>query len=150
MKRLASLVGVVAIGLLGVTGCATEVVGDPCAPGRPMNQPCSPGRDGGSAGCFLGTEIYIETQSLECRSRICLVYRYPEATDSNGAARPKHVYCTCRCGVPPSLAATTESSVLCTCPESFSCVSIAGEQYNEGVRGSYCVRTSTVQSAATP
>ena len=28
MKRLASLVGVVAIGLLGVTGCATEVVGD--------------------------------------------------------------------------------------------------------------------------
>lgn len=146
MKRLASLVGVVAIGLLGATGCATEVVGDPCAPGRPMNQPCSPGRDGGSAGCFLGTEIYIETQSLECRSRICLVYRYPEETDRTGAERPKHVYCTCRCGVPPSLAATTESSVLCTCPESFSCVSIAGEQYNEGVRGSYCVRTNTVQT----
>ncbi len=147
MKRLASLVGIVVIGLLGATGCATETVGDPCAPGRPGNQPCSPGRADGGAGCFLGTEIYIETQSLECRSRICLVYRYNESTDTNGAERPKHVYCTCRCGVPPSLASTTEASVLCQCPDTYSCISIAGEQYNEGVRGSYCVRTSTVPAA---
>lgn len=149
MKRLASLVGVVAIGLFGVAGCATEVVGDPCAPGRPGNQPCVRGSTDGGGGCFQGQEVYIETQSLECRSRICLVYKYDETTDPTGRARPEHVYCTCRCGVPPSLSATTQASVLCTCPDSYSCVSIAGEQYNPGVRGSYCVRTSTVMGGTT-
>ncbi len=138
MKRLASLVGVVAIGLLGVTGCATEVVGDPCAPGRPMNQPCSPGRDGGSAGCFLGTEIYIETQSLECRSRICLVYRYPEETDRTGAERPKHVYCTCRCDAPAD-----SNTPTCNCPSGFECETIL-EQGGSGIQGGYCVRVEDV------
>jgi hypothetical protein len=44
--------------------------------------------------------------------------------------------------VPPTLQATTDQSVLCTCPEGFTCTSIAGEQYNPGVQGSYCVRNA--------
>ncbi len=146
MKDFASWVGALALGVAGLVapGCGSQTVGDPCAPGRPGNAPCAPGRDGGTAGCFLGTEIYIETQALECRSRICLVYRYDESSDGTGAQRPKHVYCTCRCGLPPSLAGGTQAATLCTCPDTYSCVSIAGEQYNEGVQGSYCVVTSTV------
>lgn len=145
MKRLLSLFGWAALAILG---CGSETVGDPCAPQRPGGQPCVVSGGMGSAGCFSGSEIYIETQSLQCQSRICLVYQYAEASNvgseaQRAARRAEHVYCTCRCGVPPSLSGTSQD-VLCTCPENYSCVSIAGEQYNEGVRGSYCVRTSTV------
>lgn len=151
MKRLFSLIGCTALILVG---CGAETVGDPCAPQRPENQPCVISGASSSTGCFAGTEIYIETQSLQCQSRICLVYKYAEAANSGSEAqraarRAEHVYCTCRCGVPPSLSGTSQD-VLCTCPESFSCISIAGEQYNEGVRGSYCVRTSTVDRTTTP
>ncbi len=120
-------------------GCVDEGVGDPCAPQRPT--------DAGPPNYqnFLGSEIYIETQSLQCRSRICLVYRYSENTDSNRSERPKRVYCTCRCGVPESLRATTDPSVLCTCPDGYTCLTnLASEQYSEGVRGSYCVRSETI------
>ena len=146
MKTLYLLMGLAAMTAMG---CSDDDVGSPCAPSRPQGQRCDVNSgDGGTAGCFQGSEVYIETQSLQCRSRICLVYRFSEATAVRATEAANRVYCTCRCGVPPSLAATTESSVLCTCPESFSCVSIAGEQYNEGVRGSYCVRTNTVQTTA--
>ncbi len=139
VKRLHTFLGLAA---LLVAGCGELGVGDPCAPQRPGGLPC-PSPDGGTSGCFAGTEIYIETQSLACRSRICVVYKYSEETDPRGTDRSKHVYCTCRCGVPPSLAASTDESVLCQCPESFTCLSIANEQYGPGVQGSYCIRTET-------
>lgn len=145
MRRLIALIG---FGALASLGCGDLGVGDPCAPQRPVE-------DGGAAGvcnpnammtngCFRGTEIYIETQSLQCRSRICLVYKYDEASDNLGTNRPKRVFCTCRCGVPASLRSTTDESVLCTCPENFVCqTDVAGRQYNPGVQGSYCIRVGT-------
>lgn len=141
MNRLFSLVA--ALCVVSGLGCAESEVGDPCAPARPGNQPCvRGGADGGSAGCFLGTEIYIETQSVQCRSRVCLVYKYDEGSDPTGSQRASHVYCTCRCALPMTL--QSDQAVTCTCPDTYDCVSIAGEQYDEGVRGSYCVRHSTV------
>lgn len=140
MKRFSAIVGLAA---LLVLGCGSSGVGDPCAPTRPAPGNCTvdPATGEPSPACFRGTEVYIETQALQCRSRICLVYQFSEAAGSTAADRAQHVYCTCRCGVPPSLQASTDESVLCACPENFSCVSLAGEQYNPGVRGSYCVRS---------
>jgi len=108
-----------------------------------MNQPCS-ARDGGTAGCFLGTEVYLESGSPDCRSGACMVYRYPETTDRTGAERNNHVYCSCRCGVPASLAGSVDPRSLCTCGDGFTCVPVSGEASDPAVRGSYCVRTSTI------
>lgn len=147
MKTLYLLMGLAA---MAVMGCSDDDVGAPCAPSRPGGQRCDVAAgDGGTAGCFQGSEVYIETQSLQCRSRICLVYRFSEATSSSTAAGNRdalaRVYCTCRCGVPDSLRATTDPNVLCRCPTGFTCVTnLAGEQYSEGVRGSYCVRSNTL------
>lgn len=134
----------------GGTGGGTDggadggvLAGTSCAPQRPGGQTCTAG-DGGSPGCFRGTEVYIEVSSSDCRAGVCVVYRYAEADDPTGAARSDHVYCTCRCGVPPSLSGTSEAEGLCACGGGFSCVSLAGEQYGPAVRGSYCVRTGTV------
>ena len=69
------------------------------------------------------------------------MYRFSEGPTTQPADRAQHVYCTCRCGVPANI--TVEASVLCSCPDGFSCVSLAGPQYNPGVQGSYCVRVST-------
>lgn len=136
---------------VAVMGCGEEDVGTPCAPSRPQGQRCDVSSgDGGTAGCFLGSEIYIETQSLQCRSRICLVYKLSEANlvPSEAVRRAQdRVYCTCRCGVPASLSGTTDPNVLCACPEGFTCVTnLAGEQYSEGVRGSYCVRSTNLSN----
>ena len=143
MKTLYLLMGLAA---MAVMGCSDDDVGSPCAPSRPQGQRCDVNSgDGGTAGCFQGSEVYIETQSLQCRSRICLVYRFSEATAVRATEAANRVYCTCRCGVPESLRATTDPSVLCQCPTGFTCVTnLAGEQYSEVVRGSYCVRTSTI------
>lgn len=143
MKTLYLLMGMAAVAMMG---CNDNDVGSPCAPSRPQGQRCDVSSgDGGTAGCFLGSEVYIETQSLQCRSRICLVYKFSETAAVRATEAANRVYCTCRCGVPASLSATTDPSVLCACPEGFTCVTnLAGEQYSEGVRGSYCVRSSTL------
>ena len=143
LRRLIATIGVSI--LASIVGCGDPGVGDPCAPTRPGSQPCNPmATPPVTTGCFQGTEIYLETQSLQCRSRICLVYRYAEQSDNLGRERPRRVYCTCRCGVPASLASSTDQSVLCTCPEGFICkTDLAGPQYNPGVQGSYCIRQGT-------
>lgn len=119
------------------------LAGTSCTPQRPGGLTCTAG-DANSPGCFRSTEVYIETASSDCRAGVCVVYHYAEAGDPTGAARSDHVYCTCRCGVPPSLNGTSEAEGLCACGSGFSCVSLAGEQYGPAVRGSYCVHTSTV------
>lgn len=143
MKTLYLLMGLAAAALVG---CNDNDVGSPCAPSRPLGQRCDVNAgDGGTGGCFLGSEVYIETQSLQCRSRICLVYKYSETAAVRATEAANRVYCTCRCGVPESLRGNTDPSVLCACPTGFTCVTnLAGEQYSEGVRGSYCVRSSTL------
>lgn len=96
-------------------------------------------------GGFNSSEAYVETSSVQCRTRVCLVYGlqgYPPdkcpaggtcATDGEVA---DSVYCTCRCGVPEGVNAPT-----CDCPSGFTCqelVTVA--EAGQGVIGSYCVK----------
>ncbi len=59
--------GLLVIGLLAfgpaAVGCNAPGVGDPCTP---ENIPS----DG-----FNGSEAYLETSSVQCRTRVCMVYQ---------------------------------------------------------------------------
>ncbi|MDP3276504.1 MAG: hypothetical protein Q8Q09_15005 [Deltaproteobacteria bacterium] len=116
--------------LLGL-GCADTGIGDPCSPARPaligMMRSCRPGQ-----ACFVEQEVYLETRSLQCRTRVCMVWHWAEATQPEKES--ERVFCTVKCN------ADTE------CPENFACVTafVAGDP---GIRGKYCVRSSLVAAA---
>ncbi|HEX7478005.1 MAG TPA: hypothetical protein VF331_09385 [Polyangiales bacterium] len=103
------------------------------------------------------SEAYIESSSVQCETRVCMVYHLtgdPRSgcTPPTGTCDPakqvcppscsnpsdvqKLVYCTCRCDAGNSNFAT------CQCPSGFGCVPVL-EQGDQGVRGSYCVRNGT-------
>jgi len=132
-------------------GCPAEGVGDPC---RPERVP-----DNG----FARSEAYIETSSVQCRTRICMVYKLQGnpnqiCCESNnepaGCVRQQdvpnclsaldvrdRVYCTCRCDGPSDATAG-----FCECPDGFACTSVLeSEQSGAGIRGSYCVKKETVE-----
>jgi hypothetical protein len=137
MRRVVSLIAVALLAVLGV-GCAETGVGDPCVPvhpaftGNPGEHACAAG--GPDAGCFVGGEVYIETRSLQCRTRVCMVYHWDEFNAME--ERNLRVYCTCRCG------GEGDPSTFCSCPSGFVCATafVAGEP---GIRGNYCVRSDT-------
>ncbi len=127
------------------SGCEAPGVGDPCDP------------ESTPADGFVGSEAYLETSSVQCRTRVCMVYKLtglPNYLDSNGLPTCNdptpgrcasltdtynRVYCTCRCGAPPGTSAR-----LCECPDGFSCVEIIDSPAaGAGIRGSYCVRDGT-------
>jgi hypothetical protein len=120
-------------------GCGSQGVGDPCNPQHPALEdggrecPLAPG-----ASCFLGGEIYIETRSLQCRTRVCMVYKWEEA--SFPTERSLRTFCSCRCG------GEGDPASFCSCPEGFSCTTafVAGDP---GIRGSYCVRNEILPDA---
>jgi hypothetical protein len=136
------------VGLL--VGCEAPGVGDPCTPEQIP------------AGGFVASEAYLETSSVQCRTRVCMVYRLagipqfqlPDGSFSCDVAGPDgascatqedteaRVYCTCRCDAPQGASAT-----LCDCPEdTHSCVEVIdNEKAGLGVRGSYCVRNGTFE-----
>lgn len=129
------------VALLGLAtlsgGCATPAVGDPCLPEQIPE------------GGFQRTEAYIESSSVQCQTRVCMVWKLegaPQGTptclnDSTKCATPQQVdqsvYCTCRCDAGNSRFAN------CTCPSGYTCTPVL-EQGSEGVRGSYCVKSETV------
>ena len=116
-------------------GCGTSPVGQPCLPAPPplTGDPMEPMCNGG--GCFAGSEVYIETRSLQCATRVCLVYKWNQRSEPE--RRPERVFCTCRCD------GEGDRTSFCTCPEEFTCTSVfvAG---NPGIRGSYCIRSTIV------
>jgi hypothetical protein len=145
---------VFALVLTGLVGCSTPAVGAPCLPEQVPS-------DG-----FNESEAYIESSSVQCETRVCMVYKLDGAPDGSGikcqpkpitpcAATDKNcvtpvacatdedvtarVYCTCRCQSPSSKFAS------CTCPSGYQCTPVL-EQGSIGVRGSYCVRADTVTS----
>src|SRR4030095_507999 len=79
-------------------GCEAEGVGDPCEP------------EVVPEGGFRQEEAYLETSSVQCRTRICMVYKLggdpregcdPKTTTCADQAQiAEKVYCTCRCGAP--------------------------------------------------
>jgi hypothetical protein len=121
--RLALLA--IVMGLTGIA-CADTGIGDPCSPARPAPV------GGATRGYFVSQEIYLETRSLQCRTRVCMVWKWDEQ------ARPeeesKRSFCTVKC--------EQDSE----CPTDFRCVTafVAGDP---GIRGKYCVRGDLVPAS---
>lgn len=104
------LISLAAFVLAGIWGCPEVPVGDPCVPETSEE--------------FAENQISVETRSLQCRTRLCLVY-YNNRT-----------FCSCRCARPEG---STVGST-CECPEDATCQElITTSQARENIRGSYCV-----------
>jgi hypothetical protein len=126
--------------MVGMSGCASPAVGAPCIPEQVPE------------GGFDKSEAYIESSSVQCETRVCMVWHLkgappetPSCTKDPTTCATKAdvdnlVYCTCRCQSGNSKFAS------CSCPSGYSCTPVL-EQGSEGVRGSYCVRSSTVTEA---
>ncbi len=131
-----------------LVGCRASGVGDPCTP-----EIVPPGG-------FNMAETYLETSSVQCRTRVCMVYQLAgdptvpreecEAMNGLGACPDSpsqrdidaSVYCTCRCDAPDN--GTDGAGVpLCECGEGFVCQAefVLG---GDGIRGTYCVKEETV------
>jgi hypothetical protein len=136
--KLLELVGFVAIALLWLagTGCSSSAVGDPCVP------------EAVPEGGFLPSETYLETSSVQCATRVCLVRGLdgdPNNLQEDGCPSgdatcvpesevERSVYCSCRCDAPAESGLPT-----CSCPGGFLCEEVL-ETGGDGLRGSYCVR----------
>lgn len=118
-------------------GCAPSPIGDPCVPES------IPG------GGYDPREVYIETSSVQCRTRACMVYRLkgnPEEpcdapgadveTCANAEEIDDQIFCTCRCSVAEGGQSNTP---LCNCGQGFTCVDDVVTAGGEGVRGGYCI-----------
>ncbi len=141
MRMTKALFSLMILGLMA--GCPSTGVGDPCVPEQIPS-------DG-----FDPQESYIEASSVQCRTRVCMVYRLdgdpsqsfeeciaaggsPQActihpTDEDINAR---VFCSCRCD-------GAGGAPTCECGDGFTCTEILN-QGGAGLRGSYCVPNGTV------
>jgi hypothetical protein len=145
--KLLELMGFALISALWLVGagCSSSAVGDPCVP------------EAVPEGGFLASETYLETSSVQCATRVCLVRGLmgdpnnlkeddPPCPGDDPGGEPedstcvseneveRSVYCSCRCGAPAESGLPT-----CGCPGGFICeeVLLTG---GDGLRGSYCVR----------
>ena len=122
---------------LTLGGCSTPAVGAPCLPEQIPDTGFDP------------REAYIESSSVQCETRVCMVYQLagdptcpPEqSTEDHKCAEvsdvEQSVYCTCRCD------SGSTGFAECECPDGFSCVEVLNKG-GPGVRGGYCVKNSTV------
>lgn len=141
-SRMAAVASLVLLGAL-LSGCPARGIGDPCVP------EAIPG------GGFDPREIYVETSSVQCRTRTCMVFRLdgdPSQVTEDGtcpADSPncvnrglpvtnttslERVFCSCRC----SAAGGDSNTPLCECSDGFHCVDVLNAG-GVGVRGGYCV-----------
>jgi hypothetical protein len=140
--KFLELMGCVAISLLWMagSGCSSSGVGDPCVP------------EAVPEGGFRPDETYLETSSVQCATRICLVrgldgdpnkvfgetavcdQEEPDPSCVTAAEVERDVYCSCRCAAPAGSGVPT-----CGCPSGFLCEEVL-ETGGDGLRGSYCVR----------
>lgn len=139
-RRGVSIAAVLCAWLALGGGCSTPAVGAPCLPEQIPE------------GGFSPKEAYIESSSVQCETRVCLVYQLagdPRESCKAGSASTcasqdevaKRVYCTCRCNAQGS------GFGECECPDGFSCEEVL-TQGDRGVRGSYCVRNDTATGSA--
>ena len=118
-------------------GCSTPAVGAPCLPEQIPDTGFDP------------REAYIESSSVQCETRVCMVYQLAgdptcapvESTMDHKCAASTDVedsvYCTCRCD------SGNTGFAECECPDGFSCIEVLSKG-GPGVRGGYCVKNSTV------
>jgi hypothetical protein len=146
-------IAIATLALSGLVACADEGVGDPCIP---ENVPCKETDDNGNCvnRGYDRSESFIESSSVQCRSRLCIVHKLKssngptqvtdptvpckgDADDPDNCVKPEalddSVYCTCRCGGPKT------SVEFCQCPHGFECTEIL-KLGGDGVKGSYCVK----------
>lgn len=147
----------VALSMLGA--CEARGIGDPCTPEAIPADPDGP--MGERTDGFEASEIYVETSSVQCRTRTCMVFRLegnPERVagedscppGASGCVNPdlpvtsvisaERVFCSCRCS-----ASGDVNTPLCECTDGFHCVDVltAG---GVGVAGGYCVPTDLCTS----
>lgn len=135
---------------LGLGACEDVGVGDPCIPEK---IPCGANKDDGCG--YDRSESYIESSSVQCKSRLCIVHELDNLAgtpsdpteictgdkdkDSDNCTPQeqldKSVYCTCRCDGPKT------SVEFCECPDGYACEEILNLG-GDGIKGSYCVRPS--------
>ncbi len=158
MKRVTWMWITISMLALGASACANEGVGDPCVPESiPCDDPVT------NENCGFGpSESYIESSSVQCRSRLCIVHKLQGgaaladprdlcgqdegidwvvggAQDSDGPNCVEQdqinqaVYCTCRCDAPK------KTREFCECPSGYTCEEIL-TLGGDGIKGSYCVR----------
>jgi hypothetical protein len=103
-------------GLVAV-GCAPSGQGDPCTP------------EAIPAGGFSSMEVYVETSSVQCRTRVCMVYRLtgsPQCPAGSSQCTPPSGMCLggtpptslCLVAETPGTISTDDHSpdrVFCTC-----------------------------------
>jgi hypothetical protein len=99
---------------------------------------------------FVESEAYIESSSVQCETRVCLVDHLAgdpresceDQANAMSCATPeeieKRVYCSCRCDSDDTGLAE------CECPSGFACAPVL-KQGGAGVRGGYCVRKSSLK-----
>jgi hypothetical protein len=125
-------------------GCEQPGVGDPCVPEQIPS------------GGFLAGETYVEVNSVQCRTRACIVRGFrggdPSNVDEvtgcdpelNGTGQDycftrdeieEAIYCSCRCS-----ASGESSAPTCACPDGFYCQDEVLTIGDEGVVGGYCIR----------
>jgi hypothetical protein len=118
--------------------CSTPAVGAPCLPEQIPESGFDP------------REAYIESSSVQCETRVCMVYRLDgdpqkgcSPTDMkkcpDKSEVERSVYCTCRCD------SGSTGFAECECPDGFSCVEVLNKG-GPGVRGGYCVRNDSVSN----
>jgi len=120
MRRSLSITAAVALVAMAV-GCTPEGVGDPCEP-----ESCPPLIDEVTGEIIEGEcgwesqEVYLEHFSLQCRTRVCMVFRAEE-----GLWDP---YCTRRCG---------PGAAIRGCGNNYKCTEVVTSATVGG--GCYCV-----------
>jgi hypothetical protein len=153
MQRSSPIWIALAVAALGAFGCSDIGVGDPCIP---ETVPCNAA---GEQCGYKASEAYIEATSVQCKSRLCIVYKLDNATqgaipsdprtlcngknDADGCvsdeALAKSVYCTCRCDT-----GGVKSGIdTCTCPSGFTCEPVLNLG-GPGIIGSYCVAKDSI------
>jgi hypothetical protein len=133
---------------LTVTGCPARGIGDPCVP------EVIPGSASGTG--YSSSEVYLETSSVQCRTRTCMVFKLggdpskvvgedscPPGSSANCVRRDgeisatdslQRVFCSCRC----STSDGNPNTPLCNCTDGFHCVQVVTGS-NPGLNGGYCV-----------
>jgi hypothetical protein len=123
---------IAALAVPALSGCTSNGVGDPC---QPESIPTTG---------FDPREVYLETSSVQCRTRTCMVYQLdgdPSLPAGTPGALPEReidnrVFCSCRCGVPEG---TQTNTPLCECGQGFACTEVVTAG-SSGLQGSYCIR----------